>query len=156
VAERGIHRGGDDQAGDLRPGDHVGVPAGQQHREVGGGHDHVRRAAALARHGPGEQPGQDGPGCGGCAGAGQAEPAEGGDVGADLVAVADSQRDHARRPWPVRRVAGAACGRGFLPGPLPPGRAAACPARGISSGDGGWAGPAGVCVRGAVCVGRAL
>ena len=74
-----------------RPAGVVAVPAGEQHGSVGGGHDHLGRAAGLAGHGPGQQARQDGAGCRGRARTGQAEPAEGGDVHADLAAVAHSR-----------------------------------------------------------------
>ena len=92
MAERGIQGGGDDQAGDAAPGRLAGCQPGSSTGGVGGGHDHLGRAAALAGHGPGEQPCQDGAGCRGRAGTGQAEAAEGGDVRAGFVAVADPEQ----------------------------------------------------------------
>jgi hypothetical protein len=108
------------------------TPDGAVAIEVGGGHDYLRRVAAVARDGAGEQAGQDGPGCLWRAGAGQANPADGGDVRADL---ADPQRDHAGCLCPAR-PAGAAAGRVCLPGRVLGGRAAGRRVCGIS-GDRG-------------------
>ena len=69
--------------------------AGQEPGGVGGGDDDLGWRPAGDAGRPGQQAGQDGPGGVWRARAGQAEAAEGGRVGGDLLAVADADRDRA-------------------------------------------------------------
>ena len=92
--------------------------AGEEPGGVGGGDDDLGWRAVGAAWRPGQQAGQDGPGGGWCPRAGQAEAAEGGGVGGDLLAVADADGYRAGRGrtvacWPggcreIRRAAGGA------------------------------------------------
>ena len=89
LVERRVQRGRHHDAADgrvsLLPGG-----AGQEPGGVVGGDDDLGLACRLAAGRPGQQVGQDGPGGGWCPRAGQAEAAEGGGVGGDLLAVADA------------------------------------------------------------------
>ena len=80
--------------------------AGQEPGGVGGGDDDLRWRAAGAAGRPGQQAGQDGPGGGWCPRAGQAEAAEGGGVGGDLLAAADADGDRAGPGREGARLAG--------------------------------------------------
>ena len=71
--------------------------AGQEPGGVGGGDDDLGWRAVLAARRPGQQAGQDGPGGSWCPRPGQAETAEGGGIGGDLLAAADADGDRARR-----------------------------------------------------------
>ena len=80
--------------------------AGQEPGGVGGGDDDLGWRAGPAAGRPGQQAGQDGPGGGWCPRAGQAEAAEGGGVGGDLLAAADADRDRAGPGRDGARLAG--------------------------------------------------
>ena len=69
--------------------------AGQEPGGVSGGEDDLGWRPAGDAGWLGQQAGEDGPGGVWRAGAGQAEAAEGGRVGGDLLAVADADRDRA-------------------------------------------------------------
>ena len=90
--------------------------AGQEPGGVGGGEDDLGWRPAGDAGRPGQQAGQDGPGGVGRAEAGQAEAAEGGRVGGDLLAVADADRDRAGQDragvLPAGRGTGGEPGRG--------------------------------------------
>ena len=95
--------------------------AGQEPGGVGGGDDDLGWRAVGAVRRPGQQAGQDGPGGGWCPRPGQAEAAEGGGVGGDLLAAADADgyragrgRDGALLAW---RLRGREAGRGGSGGP---------------------------------------
>ena len=95
--------------------------AGEEPGGVGGGDDDLGWRAVGAARRPGQQAGQDGPGGGWCPRAGQAEAAEGGGVGGDLLAAADADGDRAGRgrdgallAW---RLRGREAGRGGSGGP---------------------------------------
>ena len=95
--------------------------AGEEPGGVGGGDDDLGWRTVLASRRPGQQAGQDGPGGGWCPRAGQAEAAEGGGVGGDLLAAADADGDRAGRgrdgallAW---RLRGRGAGRGGSGGP---------------------------------------
>ena len=85
--------------------------AGEEPGGVGGGDDDLGWRAVLAARRPGQQAGQDGPGGGWCPRAGQAEAAEGGGVGGDLLAAADADGDRAGRGRDGALLAGRLPGR---------------------------------------------
>ena len=95
--------------------------AGEEPGGVGGGDDDLGWRAVRAARRPGQQAGQDGPGGGWCPRAGQAEAAEGGGVGGDLLAAADADGDRAGRGRDgallAGRLRGREAGRGGSGGP---------------------------------------